>query len=177
MECCVHKSLLPPLLLSRLRDLVISCASSFFFFASSSSILFFIIALGPSYLPFTTPARPPSPLKLPTTTPCLQLTSYSTPSTSISRHNLTGVLEGALRSSNAQYEPSFVLDRIGVRLLEVRTYISADAVRQDEIWRRSSPLNLSPYSLRSEIRCILNRLFSLLFPLFSPLVSTLFVLF
>ena len=35
------------------------------------------------------------------------------------RHNLTGVLEGALRSSNAQFEPSFVLDRIGVRLLEV----------------------------------------------------------
>ena len=39
------------------------------------------------------------------------------------RHNLTGVLEGALRSSNAQYEPSFVLDRIGVRLLEVCTDI------------------------------------------------------
>ena len=35
------------------------------------------------------------------------------------RHNLTGVLEGALRSSNAQFEPQFVLDRIGVRLLEV----------------------------------------------------------
>lgn len=34
------------------------------------------------------------------------------------RHNLTGVLEGALRSSNAQFEPAFVLDRIGVRLLE-----------------------------------------------------------
>ena len=28
------------------------------------------------------------------------------------------MLEGALRSSNAQYEPSYVLDRIGVRLLE-----------------------------------------------------------
>ena len=34
------------------------------------------------------------------------------------RHNLTGMLEGALRSSNAQFEPSFILDRIGVRLLE-----------------------------------------------------------
>lgn len=34
------------------------------------------------------------------------------------RHNLTGILEGALRSSNAQYDPSFILDRIGVRLLE-----------------------------------------------------------
>jgi hypothetical protein len=30
------------------------------------------------------------------------------------RHNLTGVLEGALRSSNAQFEPPFVLDRIGI---------------------------------------------------------------
>ena len=28
------------------------------------------------------------------------------------------MLEGALRSSNAQFEPSYVLDRIGVRLLE-----------------------------------------------------------
>jgi hypothetical protein len=28
------------------------------------------------------------------------------------------MLEGALRSSNAQFEPAFVLDRIGVRLLE-----------------------------------------------------------
>ena len=34
------------------------------------------------------------------------------------RHNLTGILEGALRSSNAQFQPSFVLDRIGIRLLE-----------------------------------------------------------
>jgi gamma-tubulin complex component 3 len=34
------------------------------------------------------------------------------------RHNLTGILEGALRSSNAQFEPPFVIDRIGVRLLE-----------------------------------------------------------
>jgi len=28
------------------------------------------------------------------------------------------MLEGALRSSNAQFEPSYVLDRVGVRLLE-----------------------------------------------------------
>ena len=34
------------------------------------------------------------------------------------RHNLTGLLEGALRGSNAQYEPSFILDRIGIRLLD-----------------------------------------------------------
>lgn len=30
----------------------------------------------------------------------------------------TGMLEGALRSSNAQYDPSDILERIGVRLLE-----------------------------------------------------------
>jgi gamma-tubulin complex component 3 len=36
------------------------------------------------------------------------------------RHNLTGLLEGALRSSNAQYEPAFILDRIGIRLLEAQ---------------------------------------------------------
>ncbi|CAM9091251.1 unnamed protein product, partial [Ectocarpus fasciculatus] len=36
----------------------------------------------------------------------------------IYRHNLTGILEGALRSCNAQYEPAYVLDKITVRLLE-----------------------------------------------------------
>ena len=34
------------------------------------------------------------------------------------RHNLTGMLEGALRSSNAQFEPSYVLNRVVVRLLD-----------------------------------------------------------
>jgi gamma-tubulin complex component 3 len=34
------------------------------------------------------------------------------------RHNLTGILDGALRSSNAQFEPTYVLDRVGVRLLD-----------------------------------------------------------
>lgn len=34
------------------------------------------------------------------------------------RHNLTGMLEGALRSSNSQFEPAFIIDRVGVRLLE-----------------------------------------------------------
>ena len=38
--------------------------------------------------------------------------------TALYRHNLTGMLEGALRSSNAQFEPAFVLERVGVRLLE-----------------------------------------------------------
>ena len=34
------------------------------------------------------------------------------------RHNLTGHLEGALRSSNAQFEPTYILNRVSVRLLE-----------------------------------------------------------
>jgi gamma-tubulin complex component 3 len=34
------------------------------------------------------------------------------------RHNLTGLLDGALRSCNAQFEPPYVLERLGVRLLE-----------------------------------------------------------
>eukprot|EP00605_Chrysophyceae_sp_TOSAG23-4_P001406 GSChrysophyteH1.ASY1.ANO1.1528.1 assembled CDS len=38
--------------------------------------------------------------------------------TQLYRHNLTGMLEGALRSSNAQFLPTNVLDRIGIKLLE-----------------------------------------------------------
>ena len=34
------------------------------------------------------------------------------------RHNLSGMLESALRGSNAQYLPSDVLDRVGVKLLQ-----------------------------------------------------------
>lgn len=34
------------------------------------------------------------------------------------RHNLTSILEGSLRASNAQYESPMILDRVGVRLLE-----------------------------------------------------------
>jgi len=34
------------------------------------------------------------------------------------RHNLTSILEGCLRTSNAQYEPNYVLNRINVRLLD-----------------------------------------------------------
>lgn len=37
------------------------------------------------------------------------------------RHNLTGMLEVALRSSNAQFESTSVLDRIGVRLLDAQS--------------------------------------------------------
>jgi hypothetical protein len=40
------------------------------------------------------------------------------PATKIYRHNLNGILEGALRSSNAQFVPSHILNRVLVRLLE-----------------------------------------------------------
>lgn len=34
------------------------------------------------------------------------------------RHNLTAILEGSLRASNAQYDPPYILDRVHVRLLD-----------------------------------------------------------
>ena len=40
------------------------------------------------------------------------------PARDMYRHNLSGVLELALRSSNAQFEPPHILERVGVRLLE-----------------------------------------------------------
>lgn len=42
------------------------------------------------------------------------------PPAKLYRHNLSGILDGSLRSSNAQFEPSFVLNRVLVRLLEAR---------------------------------------------------------
>jgi hypothetical protein len=39
-------------------------------------------------------------------------------STHVYRHDLTGKLETALRSSNAQYEETDILNRLGVRLME-----------------------------------------------------------
>lgn len=39
-------------------------------------------------------------------------------STQLYRHNLHGILESALRASNAQYEPSYVLDRIDIQLVD-----------------------------------------------------------
>ena len=40
------------------------------------------------------------------------------PADEMFHHSLTGTLDGALRSSNAQYEQPDVLDRLGVRLLK-----------------------------------------------------------
>lgn len=40
------------------------------------------------------------------------------PSEDMYRHSLTGILDGALRNSNAQYESPEVLERLGVKLLQ-----------------------------------------------------------
>ncbi|CAO3613996.1 unnamed protein product [Mucor hiemalis] len=42
------------------------------------------------------------------------------PATTLFRHNLTGILETAVRSSNAQYDDPEILNRLDVRLLEIQ---------------------------------------------------------
>ena len=59
-------------------------------------------------------------------------------------HSLTGMLDGALRSSNAQFEPPEVLDRIGVRLLK--------ASANDRGWQVFSLTYVSILSLLALIR-------------------------
>ncbi|KAI8333505.1 Spc98 family-domain-containing protein [Choanephora cucurbitarum] len=44
----------------------------------------------------------------------------SKPANTLFRHNLTGILETAVRSSNAQYDDPEVLNRLDVRLLEIQ---------------------------------------------------------
>ncbi|KAF9410504.1 Gamma-tubulin complex component 3 [Podila epigama] len=46
-------------------------------------------------------------------------TNLSQPANTLFRHNLTGTLETAIRSSNAQYDDPDILRRLDVRLLEV----------------------------------------------------------
>ena len=45
--------------------------------------------------------------------------SLNRPASTLFRHNLTGVLETAVRASNAQYDDPEILNRLDVRLLEV----------------------------------------------------------
>lgn len=46
--------------------------------------------------------------------------SLSKPASLLYRHNLTSILETAVRSSNAQFDDPDILNRLGVQLLEVR---------------------------------------------------------
>ena len=41
------------------------------------------------------------------------------PATTLYQHNLTGILETAVRATNAQYDSPEILKRLDVRLLEV----------------------------------------------------------
>ena len=41
------------------------------------------------------------------------------PATTLYQHNLTGILETAVRATNAQYDNAEILKRLDVRLLEV----------------------------------------------------------
>ncbi|KAI7867946.1 Spc98 family-domain-containing protein [Spinellus fusiger] len=45
----------------------------------------------------------------------------SMPATSLFRHNLTGILETAIRASNAQYDENEILNRLDVRLLQIES--------------------------------------------------------
>ena len=44
----------------------------------------------------------------------------SAPATSLYPHNLAGILETAIRATNAQFEDQEILDRLDVRLLDVQ---------------------------------------------------------
>ncbi|KAI7888030.1 Spc98 family-domain-containing protein [Mucor mucedo] len=46
--------------------------------------------------------------------------NLSKPATTLLRYNLTGILETAVRSSNAQYDDPEILNRLDVRLLEIQ---------------------------------------------------------
>ena len=42
------------------------------------------------------------------------------PATELFRHNLTGTLEASVRATNAQYDDNDILQRLDVRILEVK---------------------------------------------------------
>lgn len=46
------------------------------------------------------------------------------PAITLLRHNLTGILETAVRSSNAQYDDPEILNRLDVRILEVLFFVT-----------------------------------------------------
>ncbi|ORZ25249.1 gamma-tubulin complex component protein [Absidia repens] len=67
------------------------------------------------------------------------------PATTLFRHNLTGVLETAIRASNAQFDDPAILNRLDVRLLEISTDdLGWDVFTLD--YHADSPINtvLSP---------------------------------
>lgn len=45
------------------------------------------------------------------------------PATTLYQHNLTGILETAVRATNAQFDNAEILKRLDVRLLEVMLFV------------------------------------------------------
>ncbi|ORX55582.1 hypothetical protein DM01DRAFT_1334976 [Hesseltinella vesiculosa] len=75
------------------------------------------------------------------------------PASSLFRHNLTGVLETAIRASNAQYDDPAMLNRLDVRLLEISPQdLGWDVFTLD--YHVDSPINtvLSPPAMNQYLR-------------------------
>ena len=51
---------------------------------------------------------------------CLLRIELIKPATELYRHNLTGTLEASVRATNAQYDDNDILQRLDVRILEVK---------------------------------------------------------
>ncbi|KAF9434937.1 Gamma-tubulin complex component 3 [Entomortierella beljakovae] len=80
-------------------------------------------------------------------------TSLTQPADTLFRHNLTGTLEAAIRSSNAQFDDPDVLRRLDVRLLEISVGDSGwDVFSLD--YHVDSPINtiLTPIAMRQYLK-------------------------
>ncbi|KAI8061728.1 gamma-tubulin complex component protein [Gongronella butleri] len=79
--------------------------------------------------------------------------ALSRPASTLFRHNLTGVLETAIRASNAQYDDPAMLNRLDVRLLEISPQdLGWDVFTLD--YHVDSPINtvLSPPAMNQYLR-------------------------
>ncbi|EPY50524.1 gamma tubulin complex Spc98/GCP3 subunit Alp6 [Schizosaccharomyces cryophilus OY26] len=79
--------------------------------------------------------------------------SLEQPANTLFRHNLTACLESAIRSSNASYEPEYILKRLDARLLE----LSHGEVGWDVFtleYKVDSPINviITPYCSRQYLK-------------------------
>jgi hypothetical protein len=95
------------------------------------------------------------------------------PANTLFRHNLTGVLEAAIRSSNAQYDDPSILARLDVRLLEVSWHMLSHCVFL--LYLLKSCVQLSDITSRSRLGCVhpwLPRWFSHQHHLYSILYAT-----
>nr|BAA94097.1 Alp6 [Schizosaccharomyces pombe] len=79
--------------------------------------------------------------------------SLDQPANTLFRHNLTASLESAIRSSNASYEPEYVLKRLDARLLELSHGETGWDVFTLE-YKVDSPINviITPYCSRQYLK-------------------------